>query len=71
MIPCAYGLMLYYTALQTASRRPPQRGWTINGRGGEKWRKQKNRQKLGVLFSLHGIVAWYQGDFQKAFLYAP
>jgi LuxR family maltose regulon positive regulatory protein len=34
------------------------------------WREQKNRQSLGALLSLRGIVAWWQGDFQKAFLYA-
>ena len=34
------------------------------------WREQERRQELGALLSFRGIVAWWQGDFQKAFLYA-
>jgi LuxR family maltose regulon positive regulatory protein len=34
------------------------------------WREQKQRQKLGELQSFRGIVAWWQGDLQKAFQYA-
>ncbi len=34
------------------------------------WREQKNHQQLGELLSFRGIVVWWQGDFQKAFLYA-
>jgi LuxR family maltose regulon positive regulatory protein len=36
----------------------------------EIWQAQKNHQKLGALLSFRGIVAWWQGDFQKAFRYA-
>ncbi len=34
------------------------------------WREQNQHQKLGELLSFHGIVVWWQGDFQKAFRYA-
>ena len=34
------------------------------------WQEQKNQQKLGRLHSFQGIVAWWQGDLQKTFLYA-
>jgi ATP/maltotriose-dependent transcriptional regulator MalT len=34
------------------------------------WRELEDRKKLGALLSFRGIVAWWQGDFQKAFLYA-
>jgi len=31
------------------------------------WRAEANHQRLGQLLSFRGIVAWWQGDFQKAF----
>jgi LuxR family transcriptional regulator, maltose regulon positive regulatory protein len=34
------------------------------------WRAQENRPRLGQLLSFRGNVAWWQGDFQKAFEYA-
>jgi LuxR family maltose regulon positive regulatory protein len=34
------------------------------------WRELEDRKKLGALLSFRGIVAWWQGDFQKAFLCA-
>jgi LuxR family maltose regulon positive regulatory protein len=34
------------------------------------WQEQERRQELGALLSFRGLVAWWQGDFQKAFLYA-
>jgi LuxR family maltose regulon positive regulatory protein len=34
------------------------------------WREQEHHQELGALLSFRGIVAWWQGDFQRAFLYA-
>jgi LuxR family maltose regulon positive regulatory protein len=34
------------------------------------WRERADHQKLGELLSFRGIVSWWQGNFQKAFLYA-
>ncbi len=31
------------------------------------WRAEANHQRLGQLLSFRGIVAWWQGDIQKAF----
>jgi LuxR family maltose regulon positive regulatory protein len=36
----------------------------------EIWRERVDHQKLGELLSFRGIVAWWQGNFQKGFLYA-
>lgn len=34
------------------------------------WQGEKDAQRLGQLLSFRGNVTWWQGDFQKAFLYA-
>lgn len=34
------------------------------------WRAEENHHRLGELFSLRGNVAWWRGNFQKAFEYA-
>ncbi len=34
------------------------------------WQERADHKKLGELLSFRGIVAWWQGNFQKAFLYA-
>jgi len=34
------------------------------------WREQENHSNLGQLLSFRGNVAWWQGEFQKAFDYA-
>ncbi len=34
------------------------------------WQEHKKHQQLGELLSFRGIVAWWQGDFKKAFRYA-
>ena len=33
----------------------------------EAWRVEENHQRLGQLLTFRGTVAWWQGDFQKAF----
>jgi LuxR family transcriptional regulator, maltose regulon positive regulatory protein len=62
----AYAQVILYStdrfASATASRIEP-----FLRAAEEIWRAEENHQRLGQLLTFRGTVAWWQGDFQKAF----
>jgi LuxR family maltose regulon positive regulatory protein len=65
----SYAQVILYTsdrfAPATAARLEP-----LLGAAETAWSTAEDTRGLGALYSFRGLVAWWQGDFQKAFDYA-
>jgi LuxR family maltose regulon positive regulatory protein len=65
-----YAQVILYSAADRFAPETVQRLEPFLSAAEKSWRAQGNYQGFGELLSFRGIMAWWQGDFQKAFEYA-